>query len=102
MYGVLSRVPAPIQAYDASHAEIGRRSQGKADGLLVHVGRATGEGFEVLEVWESREHFERYTRDVIAPVMAELMPGAPPPAIGQGYEEFDVRGLVIPAADLNV
>src|SRR5919202_798934 len=53
MYGVLSRVPAPIEAYDASHAEIGRRSQGKADGLLVHVGRATPDGFEVLEVWES-------------------------------------------------
>src|SRR3712207_6429662 len=102
MYGMLSRVPAPAEAYDAIHAEIGRRSEGKADGLLVHVGRVTAEGFEVLEVWESREHFQRYTRDVVVPVMADLMPGAPPPAPGQGYEEFDVRGLAIPSADLYV
>ena len=97
--GVLSSVPAPIEAYDAAHAEVGRRSEGVVDGLLVHIGRATEEGFEVLEVWESREHFERYTREVVNPVMAELSPG-PPPTPGQGYVEFDVRGLVIPAAGL--
>ena len=96
MYGVLSRVPAPVEAYDAAHAEIGRRSQGEVDGLLVHIGRATDEGFEVVEVWESREHFERNRRDVVIPVMTELLQG-PPPAAGQGYEEFDVRGLVIPS-----
>jgi hypothetical protein len=97
MYGVLSRVPAPIEAYDAAHAEVGRRSGGEVEGLLVHVGRATDDGFEVLEVWESREHFERFTRDVVNPLMAELSPG-PPPAPGQGYEEFDVRGFVLPSA----
>jgi hypothetical protein len=100
MYGVLSRVPAPIQAYDAAHAEVGRRSQGEVDGLLVHIGRATEDGFEVVEVWQSREHFERFNRDVVNPVMAELSPG-PPPAPGQGYTEFDVRGLIIPSAGIN-
>jgi hypothetical protein len=99
MYGVLSRVPAPIEAYEAIHAEVGRRSEGTSYGLLVHIARATDEGFEVVEVWESREHFERYTRDVVLPVMAELAPG-PPPSPGQGYQEFDVRGLVIPSAGI--
>ena len=101
MYGVLSRVPAPAEMYDALHAEVLRRGEGKADGLLVHVGRATDDGFEVLEVWESREHFERYNRNVVGPVMADLAPG-PPPAPGQGYVEFEVRGLVIPSAGLYV
>ncbi len=50
-------------------------------------------------MWESREHFERYTRDVVIPVMAELSPG-PPPTPGQGYVEFDVRGLVVPSAGI--
>ena len=99
MYGVMSRVPAPIEAYEAIHVEVGRRSEGKVDGLLVHVGRATADGFEVLEVWESREHFERYNRDVVGPVMADLAPG-PPPTPGQGYAEFDVRGLVLPSAGI--
>ena len=32
-YGYVMDVPAPIQFYDALHAEIGRRSSGRADGL---------------------------------------------------------------------
>ena len=100
MYGVLSTVPAPVELYDALHAEVLRRGEGKADGLLVDVGRATDDGFEVLEVWESREHFERYNQDVVGPVMADLAPG-PPPAPGQGYVEFEVRGLVIPSAEIS-
>jgi hypothetical protein len=100
MYGVLSSVPAPVEMYDAMHAEIGRRSGGKVDGLLVHVGRATETGFEVLEVWESREHFERYNNEVVFPIMADLAPGAPSP--NQAAVEFDVRGLVIPSAGTYV
>ena len=100
MYGVLSSVTAPVEAYDAAHAEVGRRSGGTVDGLLVHVGRATESGFEVLEVWESREHFQRYTEEVVNPIMAELAPGAPPAS--QGVVEFDVRGLVLPSAGLYV
>ncbi len=99
MYGVISSVPAPVELYDRVHTEVGRRSGGTVDGLLVHVARATADGFEVLEVWESREHFERYTRDVVYPAMAELAPG-PPPATGQGVVEFEVRGLLIPSASL--
>jgi hypothetical protein len=98
MYGVISSVPAPIEAYDAAHAEIGRRSKGTVEGLLLHVGRSTGSGFEVLEVWETREHFERYNDEMVNPVMAELAPGAPPAS--QVAVEFEVRGLVIPSAGI--
>jgi hypothetical protein len=103
MYAILSRVPAPIEAYDALHAAVKRRSEGQAtDGLLVHIGRPIDDGFEVIEVWESREQYERFTRDVVGPALAEVMPGTPPPAPGQGYDEIDVRGLVLPAAALYV
>jgi hypothetical protein len=99
MYGVLSRVPAPVEMYDALHAEVLRRGEGQGDGLLFHVARATDDGFEIVEVWESREHFERFNRDVVGPVMADLVPG-PPPTPGQGYDEFEVRGLVLPSAGI--
>ena len=98
MYGVISAVPAPVEMYDGAHAEIGRRGGVSAEGLLVHLARATESGFEVLEVWESREHFERYNQEVVNPVMADLAPGAPPAS--QAAVEFEVRGLVIPSADL--
>ena len=58
-YGYVMDVPAPIEFYDAMHAEIGRRSTGVAEGMLLHVGRATGGGFQVIEIWESKEQIGR-------------------------------------------
>jgi hypothetical protein len=54
MYGVVTTVPAPVEMYDGMHAEMTKRAGTSIDGLLVHVGRATTDGFEVLEVWESQ------------------------------------------------
>jgi hypothetical protein len=98
MFGVITPVPAPVELYDAIHAELRRRTGGKVDGLLVHIGRSTGDGFEVIEVWRSREDFDRYARDFVDPVVAELSHGQAPPA-AEGSAAFEVRGLVIPAAD---
>ena len=61
MYGVITTVPAPVAMYDGMHAEMlkmQRRTGTSVDGLLVHVGRATPDGFEVLEVWESKELYD--------------------------------------------
>lgn len=99
MYGVVTDVPAPVDLYDAAHAAVGRRQGAKIDGLLVHIGRATSAGFQVIEVWESREHFDRYNHEVVGPAIADLAQGGPAHAIPPPVE-FDVRGLVIPAADL--
>jgi hypothetical protein len=99
MYGVISAVPAPVDLYDRAHAELGRRTDGRVEGLLVHIGRATSGGFEVIEVWESREHFERYAQELVNAVMADVAPGQAPPA-GQSAVEFEVRGLVIPSAGI--
>ena len=49
MYGVTTTVLAPVEMYDGMHAEMTRRNGPSVDGLLVHVGRATPDGFEVLE-----------------------------------------------------
>jgi hypothetical protein len=99
MYAVLTEVPAPVELYDAAHAAVGRHSGAKIDGLLVHIGRPTTAGFQVIEVWQSREHFDRYNRGVVGPLMADLAGGQPAPAAPPPVE-FDVRGLVIPAANL--
>lgn len=99
MYGVLSKIQAPVEAYDAVHAEVRRIAGDAPDGLLTHVGRATADGFEVLEVWQSREQFERFQREVMPRVMAVVMPGAPPPP-PDAISEVDVRGLVVPSAGI--
>ncbi|MGY1603053.1 hypothetical protein [Geodermatophilus sp. SYSU D00815] len=99
--GIVTDVPAPIEVYDALHAELLRRFPGAAAGLLLHVARPTAGGFQVLEVWESREVFDRYNAEVVFPLMAELSGGAPLPA-APPPEEFEVRGLVLQGAEVRV
>src|SRR5215207_4543776 len=72
MYGVITTVPAPVQMYDSMHAEMIKRVGTSVDGLLVHVGRATPDGFQTVEVWESKLHFVRAISDVVLPMMPEL------------------------------
>jgi hypothetical protein len=102
VYGVITAVPAPVALYDGMHAELLRRTGGRIDGLLAHVGRATDEGFEVLEVWESQEHCRRANSDVVLPLMRELMGNQPVPPVQQSTTTFDVHGLVLPRGDVRV
>lgn len=89
-YGLAVRVPAPIEAYDRSHAEVMRRSgDPAAHGLVLHVARATPDGFEVLEVWHSKDDYERFDREVVRPAMAAIgvsLAGSPPDVV-----EFEPR-----------
>ena len=72
-YAFTVRVPLPIEVYDASHAEImnGAGEQG-ADGLIVQMARSLPDGFEVLEIWQSREHADRFNREVVGPALERL------------------------------
>ena len=95
-WGVVIDIVAPIEMYDAVHSEVGRRVGTAVDGLLVHIAQSTSTGFRVVDVWESREHFDRYNTELIGPIMAQLSGGQASPPGEQRTEEFEVRGLVIP------
>jgi hypothetical protein len=41
-------------------------------GMLVHTAGFTGHGFRIFEVWESREDFERFTQEVLMPIVGEI------------------------------
>jgi hypothetical protein len=101
-YAHVIDVPAPVEMYDVLHAEILRRSGATVDGLLVHVGRPTATGFQVLEVWQSRAHFDRYNDQVVLPAVADLTAGQPGPAPQQAIEEFQVRGLVLKGGNVVI
>jgi hypothetical protein len=100
-YGLVMDVPAPIGLYDALHAEIDHRAPGGADGLLLHVGRETPGGFQVIEVWQSQQSYERFTAEVLGPAMEQLSGGQPTPA-APATQEFEPRGLIVPAAHVAV
>jgi hypothetical protein len=95
VYGVITRVAAPIEAYDAVHARfLAKQTATPVDSLLVHIGCPDGDGFQVIEVWESREKFDQFNREVVAPMVAET--GGAAPDAAPRIEEFEVRGLVVP------
>lgn len=102
MYGVITTVPAPIEMYDGMHAEMVKRVGMSIDGLLVHIGRATTGGFQTLEVWESKEHYDRANIDIVLPLMRELAGDQPLPSIDQATEIFDVHGLVVPGSNILI
>lgn len=100
-YAHVVDAPAPPGSYDATHAELLRRTGGHVEGLIVHVCRATDGGFQVLEVWTDRAACERADRELVAPILAEraeAASGTPHPS--PRIEEFAVRGLVIPASNV--
>jgi hypothetical protein len=93
-WGVRMDVAAPVEMYDAMHQELLRTVGSTIDGLHVHLAWPTPTGFQIVEVWESREPFERYSAELVTPLMMRNLGGQPPPATV--LEELDVRGLVLP------
>jgi hypothetical protein len=101
-WGVTVDVPASVDLYDAVHAALLERAGSAVEGLLVHLARATEDGFQVIEVWESRRDHDRYVDELLAPVLAELSGGRAAPDSGPTETPFEVRGLVLPRAGIAV
>jgi hypothetical protein len=99
-YSYTADIPAPIEMYDAMHAAIKEAVGTSADGLLVHIGRGTESGFQVTEVWESKDKFDKFVNEIAGPIMARLSGGQAPP--GLPTNEFELRGLVIQTGDIFV
>jgi hypothetical protein len=100
-YGVIVTMPCPIEMYDSLHQALIEQTSGNIDGMLFHVGRAVPEGFEVIEVWESKEQSDRYNSEIIWPLTARVWQGQPMGGEPR-MEEFEVRGVVIPQANITV
>jgi hypothetical protein len=75
---------ATADDYDQAFALIHRDGDWPA-GQLGHIAGPTPDGFRVIDLWESREAFERFERDVLAPLGFSGLPRA----------EFPVHKLLI-------
>jgi hypothetical protein len=101
-------VPAAVyQALHAQHLEHLERTGGQVDGLLVHLARPTTDGFQVLEVWDTKASYDHFHDTVIAPLTTEAAltppagtdtdgPAGQPPIPAMSVTEIGVSGLVIP------
>ena len=107
-YAVTIDVHAPAAVYQALHAQLLQRTGGQVDGLLVHLARPTADGFQVLEVWDTKASYDHFNDTVIAPLTAQagLAPPAGtstdhtatagPPTPAMSVTQIDISGLVIP------
>jgi hypothetical protein len=65
------------------------------EGLIVHTAGFDEDDavFRILDVWETREHGERFTRERLTPIMEALLGDAedvPPPARDGSYELHNI------------
>lgn len=99
-YAVIATMSAPVETYDVLHAEMKKVPIEEIRGLLVHIARPTADGFQLIEVWESKEDMDRYNRELVWPVSARMFPDQSATAQQMVTEEFEVRGLVIPQGNI--
>jgi hypothetical protein len=70
--------------------------EGGGDGLLLHVAYPADRGFDLTEVWESKENLDAFNRGVFPKAMsrAGLPAGGPRPA----SDEFTPSAVMTPRA----
>lgn len=98
MYGYTLHVPAPIDAYRAMHEAVLAvlKEEGGGEGLVLHIAYPTEEGFDLIEVWESKEHFDTFNRDVFPQAMARA--GVPADGPQPKPVEFTPTAVMAPRA----
>ena len=98
-YAVVFDVPGSLELYQAAHTEFNKYP---TDDLLVHIGRPTGDGVQVVEVWTSEEAFHGLG---LAPAVSQRWVRSPPqdrtlPEVTP--TPFDPAGMVLPTASITV
>lgn len=81
------------EQYNAVNDQMGVE-ENPPDGLIFHAAGGFGEGWSVIDFWESREHFDRFMQERLGPAIQELGDQAPPgpPSI----KEFPVSNFIKP------
>jgi hypothetical protein len=46
------------------------------EGLMLHTAGQSDQGWYVYDVWESKEHFQRFAQDKLGPAIEELGAGS--------------------------
>jgi hypothetical protein len=72
LYGYTMHIPAPIEVYQAMHKAVLEvmDEEGGGGGLVLHLAYPTQAGFDLTEVWESKEELDTFNRDVFPKAMA--------------------------------
>ena len=68
-----------LEQYDAVIEKMGFTKGGAgAPGGLFHWVTRTDDGVRIIDVWESREHFDRFGQEKLGPITQEVGVAGPP------------------------
>jgi hypothetical protein len=72
--GTITRLPQGqgAEQYDAVSEKMGLANQ-PPEGLIFHSAGELDGRFQIFNVWEAREHFDRFTRERIRPALVAVM-----------------------------
>lgn len=65
MYGYTMRVAQDIETYHALHRAVLGLVGYDYEGLVLHFAAPTPQGFELTEVWDSKDRLEAFNREVL-------------------------------------
>ncbi len=83
---------ATLDQYDEVCAKMGLAPKGPGPaGLIAHYATATDSGMRVVDVWQSKDQFEKFAEEQIGPFSAAAGITAPP-----RMQFFDVHNYLLP------
>jgi hypothetical protein len=82
-------LPVSAEEYDRLDRTVGPNPEG----LIVHIAAKSGGGMKIIDVWESKEAFERFERAVIMPAAEQAGMAPPGGSGGPPREELEVHNL---------
>jgi hypothetical protein len=94
VYGYIMRTEQPIEAYHRLHRVVVDLAGSDPRGLRVHFAYPTERGYDMVEVWESKDQVEAFNRDIVNKAFERLgisMDGPPPEII-----EFEPVEVITP------
>lgn len=86
------RMPSEAaQLYEPLNRELGVHKDRLPDGLIHHFATKTEESFDIFEVWDSQEAFDRFANDRLLPALKKLVGEQTlriQPTFGQLHNDF--------------
>ena len=93
-WAFVSDLPISREQYDKLDTELGTNNP---EGLIVHAAGESGSGIRIIDIWESKQHFERFQSERLGPAMQKV--GIETPGNGGGgnsmpaVQEMSVHSL---------
>jgi hypothetical protein len=87
-WGFISELPVSLDDYDRLNAEIGADPKG----LILHTASEHNGKARIIDVWESKEDYERFENDTLMPALGRIGMAAPTDAPPQ-RDEFEIHNM---------